>query len=74
MDDNKQVLLVDDHDLVLQGLKSIIETSLPEINSIFTASDGTEALQLAGKQRFDLFRREKYSRDSRRLVRFGQYG
>ena len=55
MDDNKQVLLVDDHDLVLQGLKSIIETSLPEINRIFTASDGNEALQLAGRQQFDLY-------------------
>lgn len=55
MDDNKRVLLVDDHDLVLQGLKSIIESSLPEINRIFTASDGNQALHLAEKCKFDLY-------------------
>ena len=49
------ILLVDDHDLVLQGLKRIVECSLPEITQICTASTGREALQLAACRTFDLF-------------------
>lgn len=50
-----RILLIDDHDLVLQGLKRIVECSLPEIKNICTASTGKEALQLIATQRFDLF-------------------
>lgn len=50
-----RILLVDDHDLVLQGLKRIIECSLPEIKNVCTASSGQEALLLIASQRFDLF-------------------
>ena len=35
-----RILLVDDHDLVLQGLKRIVECSLPEIKTVCTASSG----------------------------------
>ena len=48
------VLLVDDHDLVLQGLKRIIECSLPEVKGICTASSGREAVSLIRSRRFDL--------------------
>ena len=50
-----RILLVDDHDLVLQGLKRIVECSLPEIKNVCTASSGQEALHLITSQRFNLF-------------------
>ena len=50
-----RILLVDDHDLVLQGLKRIVECSLPEIKVGCTASTGQEALLLIASQSFDLF-------------------
>lgn len=50
-----RILLVDDHDLVLQGLKRIVECSLPEIKTVCTASSGQEALLHCASQRFDLF-------------------
>lgn len=50
-----RILLVDDHDLVLQGLKRIVECSLPEIKTVCTASSGQEALLLVASQRFNLF-------------------
>lgn len=50
-----RILLVDDHDLVLQGLKRIVECSLPEIKNVCTASSGQEALHLIASQRFSLF-------------------
>lgn len=50
-----RILLVDDHDLVLQGLKRIVECSLPEIKKVCTASSGQEALLLIASQRFNLF-------------------
>lgn len=50
-----RILLVDDHDLVLQGLKRIVECSLPEIKTVCTASSGQEALYLIASQRFNLF-------------------
>lgn len=50
-----RILLVDDHDLVLQGLKRIVELSLPEIKSVSSATTGKEALSLAASRHFDLF-------------------
>ena len=50
-----RILLVDDHDLVLQGLKRIVECSLPEIKYICTASTGQEVLQRIAAEQFDLF-------------------
>lgn len=50
-----RILLVDDHDLVLQGLKRIVECSLPEIKNVCTASSGHEVGLLAASQHFDLF-------------------
>ena len=50
-----RILLVDDHDFVLQGLKRIVECSLPEIKNVCTASSGQEALLLIASQRFNLF-------------------
>ena len=50
-----RILLVDDHDLVLQGLKRIVECSLPEIKTVCTASSGQEVLLLVASQRFNLF-------------------
>lgn len=50
-----RILLVDDHDLVLQGLKRIVECLLPEIKNVCTASSGYEVGLLAASQHFDLF-------------------
>ncbi len=50
-----RILLVDDHDLVLQGSKRIVECSLPEIKTVCTASSGREALLLIASQCFNLF-------------------
>ena len=50
-----RILLVDDNDFVLQGLKRIVECSLPEIKNVCTASSGQEALLLIASQRFNLF-------------------
>lgn len=50
-----RILLVDDHDLVLQGLKRIVECSLPEVKTVCTASSGQEAMFLINSQRFSLF-------------------
>ena len=50
-----RILVVDDHDLELQGLKRIVECSLPEIKNVCTASSGQEALLLIASQRFNLF-------------------
>ncbi len=50
-----RILLVDDHDLVLQGLKRIVECFLPEIKCVCTASTGQEAVQLVASQHFDLY-------------------
>lgn len=57
MKENRQirVLLVDDHDLVLQGLKRILEFAVPEIKMICKASSGKEALSLIDIQAFELF-------------------
>lgn len=49
------ILLVDDHDLVLQGLKRIVECCLPEIKYVCTASTGQEVLRLIATQHFDLY-------------------
>ena len=53
--EDTRVLLVDDHDLVLQGLRRVLECSMPELKSICAASCGREALSLIDSQRFDLF-------------------
>lgn len=46
MKDRKHgVLLVDDHALILQGIKFIVE-SMPEIGEVCTASSAAEAIAL----------------------------
>lgn len=50
----KSVLLIDNHDLILQGIKYIID-QIPEINRFCTASSGEEADQWISNQRFDLY-------------------
>lgn len=56
MEEGKDIrmLLVDDHELVLQGLKYIIECSLPDVKHICTASSGREAISLITSQHFHL--------------------
>lgn len=57
MEEGKDIrmLLVDDHELVLQGLKHIIECSLTEVKNVCTASSGREAISLITSQHFHLY-------------------
>ena len=47
------VLLVDDHALILQGIKFIVE-SMPEIGEVCTASSAAEAMALIENKTFDI--------------------
>ena len=47
------VLVVDDHELVRSGMRRLLEEN-PQIEEIFEASSGEEALQMAETQKFDL--------------------
>ena len=40
----KSILLVDDHDLILQGIKYIVD-QIPEINQLCTASSAEDVSQ-----------------------------
>ena len=48
-----RVLIADDHTLVRQGLRLLLETA-PDIQVIGEASDGAEAIRLAGELSLDL--------------------
>lgn len=49
-----KILLVDDHTLILQGIKHVV-SQMPEIDIVYTASSGSEAMRLANLQPFDLY-------------------
>ncbi|WP_300728848.1 response regulator transcription factor [uncultured Bacteroides sp.] len=48
------ILLVDDHALILQGMKHLIQ-QMPEIGNVSTASTGKEAVHIINSQPFDLY-------------------
>lgn len=52
--DKKSILLIDDHDLILHGIKYIVD-QIPEINRFCTASSGEEADKWLSSQHFDLY-------------------
>lgn len=55
MEQNKaDILLVDDHSLILQGIKHIA-SGIDEVGNIYTASAGKEAIELINRQMFDLY-------------------
>ena len=45
-----QVLIADDHGVVRQGLRALLEKS-PEVSVVGEAADGREAVRLAGELR-----------------------
>lgn len=49
-----QILLVDDHTLILQGIKHVI-AQMSEIDTVCTASSGAEAMRLISIYPFDLY-------------------
>ncbi|WP_455586375.1 response regulator [Bacteroides sp.] len=53
-EEKKSILLIDDHDLILQGIKYIVD-QIPEINRFCTASSGEEAERWIVGQPFDLY-------------------
>jgi DNA-binding NarL/FixJ family response regulator len=48
-----KILIADDHRILRRGIKSILEES-PDIQAVFEASSGNEAIELARKEAFDL--------------------
>jgi len=53
MDEKIKILIADDHQIVLDGLVSLLSTE--EIFDIQTAINGNEGLELADKTQFDIF-------------------
>lgn len=51
---NPSVLLVDDHALILQGIKFIVD-EIQGIGEVCTASSGSEAIALMKNKKFDVF-------------------
>lgn len=49
-----RILLVDDHTLILQGIKHVV-SQMPEIEKVYTASSGAEAMLLIDMQPFDIY-------------------
>lgn len=49
-----KILLVDDHTLILQGIKHVV-SQMPEIEKVYTASSGAEAMLLIDMQPFDIY-------------------
>ena len=49
-----KILLVDDHTLILQGIKHVV-SQMPEIEKVYTASSGAEAMLLIDIQPFDIY-------------------
>lgn len=47
------VLLVDDHELILHGIEHVLE-QIPAVGSVRSARSGHEAIDLIGQSRFDL--------------------
>ena len=53
---NKNTLLiVDDHDIVVLGLKHVIQTSFPNTFDVHTAKTGREALRKISELKYDLY-------------------
>ncbi len=48
------ILLVDDHTLILQGIRHVI-SQMPEIDKVYTASSGAEAMLLIDTQPYDMY-------------------
>ena len=47
-----KILLVDDHTLILQGIKHVV-SQMPEIEKVYTASSGAEAMLLIAMQPYN---------------------
>lgn len=50
----RNILLIDDHDLILQGIKSILK-QIPEVGFFATASTGQKACDWIEREKFDLY-------------------
>lgn len=48
------ILMVDDHSLILQGIGRIIDR-IPEVSKVYTATSGKEALRLINSRGFDIY-------------------
>jgi two-component system response regulator DegU len=53
MNEKIDILIADDHPIIRQGIKSVLELE-PEVESIIEAKNGTEAMELLKQNRFDI--------------------
>lgn len=53
--DSIKILIIDDHEIVVCGLKHIINSSLPEIRHIDTATSGRGALEMIAAAPYDIY-------------------
>ncbi|MFP4431800.1 MAG: response regulator transcription factor [Spirochaetaceae bacterium] len=50
-----RLVLADDHTIIRRGLRALIEETSPDMQVVAEASNGLEVLDIAGKQRVDVF-------------------
>lgn len=50
-----RLVLADDHTIIRRGLKALIEESSPDMQVVAEASNGLEVLDIAGRERVDVF-------------------
>jgi two-component system, NarL family, response regulator NreC len=50
-----RIVLADDHTIIRRGLRALIEETSPDMQVVAEASNGLEVLDIAGKERVDVF-------------------
>ncbi len=50
-----RLVLADDHTIIRRGLRALIEETSPDMDVVAEASNGLEVLDIAGKERVDVF-------------------
>lgn len=50
-----RLVLADDHTIIRRGLRALIEETSPDMQVVAEASNGLEVLDIAGKERVDVF-------------------
>ena len=53
--DKDSLLIVDDHDIVVLGLKHVVQTHFPDTFEVDSAKSGREALRKIAETRYDLY-------------------
>lgn len=62
-----KILLVDDHTLILQGIKHVV-SQMPEIEKVYTASSGAEAMYNPQIEMFARFKMKSSFHKTKRII------